>query len=143
MYKYYVFKIKTEYVKITRNNVGFLYDTFNIFRKSSIKDFCTVFSFFDLLTGKISEKILNTFLFPCFDFDGYQRNNNIHSYYDYFSKEKSILVINDRYLIIESNKKDNIFINKLRYIPNLFLCDFSSNIYFYLDTYSINTCLIS
>ena len=57
----------------------------------------------------------------------YTKFRYVHMYHDYFNDEESKMIINNSYILIKSNKVDNVFINNILDINNLFICDFKNN----------------
>ena len=63
----------------------------------------------------------------------YSKINYTHMIYDYFSKEKTKLIINKSYLYIRTTKEMPSFLKVLPKKDNLFVCDFVNKDYFWLE----------
>jgi len=65
--------------------------------------------------------------------DGYTLFKNRHKYLNYFSKEESELIVKSNYMLLISNKEDNLFLKEIKKISDLFICDFDSTEYFFVS----------
>ena len=63
----------------------------------------------------------------------YTKINNTHIINDYYTEEKSKLVINPSYLLIRSTKQIPTFLRTITKKNNIFVCDFDNIDYFWLD----------
>ena len=63
--------------------------------------------------------------------DGYILFKNRHKYINYFTKEESELIVKYNYMLLISNKENNIFLTELKKINDLFICNFETTDYYW------------
>ena len=134
MRTFYLFKIKTNYSILTKNNPYNLYKTLEEIyhlKKDEIKIAYDLFSHIwdtfnkELLDNNIYEYYKNKYT--------YTKINNTHIINDYYTDEKSKLTINPTYLLIRSTKQIPTFLRTITKKNNIFVCDFDNIDYFWLD----------
>ena len=65
--------------------------------------------------------------------DGYTLFKNRHKYINYFTKEESELVVKYNYMLLISNKENNLFLKEIKKITDLFICDFDVADYYFVS----------
>ena len=134
MRTFYVFKIKDEYSKLTRNIPYNLYNTYLSIRMSNPDNIEYIYNQYKSITDKVSVSEINKYLLGKMKrYDGYSIYRNTHMYNDYYSDEVSKLIIFNSYFILKSNKPNSTFFTALYNIPNLFVIDFENKDYFWLS----------
>lgn len=134
---YYIFSIKDDVYKITKNDPEKLYNVLsNIYSlpkkesKLGYKVFERTCMFFDKQNINLLIKRLNSdnYSYTCF------RNNHIIN--DFYNNETTKLTINYSHLILKTNIEYPRFLSEIRSLKNLFICDFINEDYFYLKEIS-------
>ena len=64
---------------------------------------------------------------------GYTLFKNRHKYINYFTKEESELIVKYNYMLLISNKENNIFLDEIKKISDLFICDFNTTDYYFVS----------
>lgn len=132
---YYLFKINDSYAKLTRNNPFNLYMILNGIYRSSIKDIKEAYHLYHSIHKTFTKAELNSFFKLLKKDDNYQVYNKMHAYHNYFTKEESRLFVHQTYLLLKSNKKNPVFLTYIQKAEHIFLCDFKTNTYFWLDEF--------
>ena len=85
--------------------------------------------------NSINKDDLNNQLFLSYkDKSYYTKFLNTHMINDYFTHEKTKLIVNKKYLVIKSNEEVPLFFKDIdRNEKNLFVCDFINKDYFWLE----------
>lgn len=134
MRTFYLFKINDEYSNLTKNIPFNLYNTYLSIKLSNKNNLDYLFNQYNSITNQILMPELNKLLYlKMKDMDGYSVYRNVHMYNNYYNNEVSKLIINNSYLILKSNKQNNIFFTMLYDIPNIFVIDFENKDYFWLE----------
>lgn len=130
---YYIFSVKDEIYKITKNNPEKLYEViksiYTLDKKDSIlgyKIFERTCNFFDKKSINLHLKNSNmdNFSYTCF--------KNTHIINDFYNNETTRFTINYSHLLLKTNILYPKFLSEIRYLKNLFICDFENDDYFYL-----------
>ena len=130
---YYIFSIKSDIYKITKNNPERLYivlkSIYSLSKKDSkigYKIFEKTCDFFDKNNINVQIKRINSdnYSYTCF------RNNHIIN--DFYNNESTKLTINYSHLLLKTNILYPKFLSEIRNLKNLFICDFINEDYFYL-----------
>lgn len=134
MRTFYIFKINSDYYKLTKNIPSNLYEAYLNIKIGTRCNINLLFNEYKSITDNYSKNRLNSYIYNKMKgIDGYILNNNIHTYNNYYTDEKSTLNIYNSYMIIRSNSNTSYFFNELLYIPNLFVIDFESEDFFWLS----------
>ena len=132
MRTFYLFKLNNIYSSIAENkpnNIYLLYKSIYTYDK---KDIIVAFDLFNDISLPINIDFIDTYIFNKLKIDeNYTKYRNIHMYNNYLTNEVSKMNILKSFIKIKSNFEDNIFINNLKEITSLFVCDFMYNNYEY------------
>ena len=133
MRTFYIFKIKTEYSKLTKDLPDNLYYTFLKMRLSQHYNLAYVTNQYQSIIANLNRDDLSHQLSQQLnDSDGYMIYRYTHMYNNYYSDEVSKLTIYRSFLILKSNKPNSTFFTLLYQIPHLFVIDFENKDYFWL-----------
>lgn len=132
---FYIFKIKKPYVILTKNNPYHLYKTIEHIYYLKPNELKLGTNVFDNLSGTFNKDNLNDNLYSYYKSkESYTKFKNTHTIIDYFTKEKSRLIINKSYLLIQSTEEVPSFLKILsKNKGDIFVCDFQNKDYFWLD----------
>ncbi len=134
MRSFYIFRIKDEYVSLTKNNPYHLYrilDYIYHMEESNIKEAIKIFS---KIINDFNSKAIDIKVFKNFrDNYSYTKYRNIHQINDVYKREQSKLIVKNKFLLLQSNTLKPLFIDSLKDYDNLFCCDFENKDYFWLN----------
>lgn len=131
MNKVYIFKINNTFSILNKYNTYNLFVLLSGLVNTSEFDLIKAKTLYDSITEKLEISDIN--LLKMLDNDNYIINNNIHYYNDYFSKEKSKLIVHNNYISLYSNKETSIFFNSISNIKNMFYINFRKKEYGWLS----------
>ncbi len=138
MRTFYAFKIREEYAILTKNNPYSLFRMLEFIYHLDRNELTTGMDLFYKMVDKLNTQNLENQLLKHYQENyGYTKFKNMHQFHDYYEKEASKLLIKDHYLLLESSILKPTFLQDLKNISRLFLCDFENKDYFWLDTLSI------
>jgi len=133
MRKFYLFKIKDEYLKYKSYNLYKAID--NIYHLKE-NDYKYGINYFNHLRAKFNKEILNNNIFNYYkDKYNYTKVNNAHYINDYYTNENTKLTIYNNFLLIETNKPNPLFFELFKKSNNIFVVDFNNRDYFWLNDY--------
>ena len=113
--------------KKTPYNIYLLLNT--IYRHNK-KDILVAYHLFNEICMPINKYFFDEYIYDKLELDEYYTKfRYIHMYHDYLNNEESKMEVNNSYIKIKSNKENNIFINNILEINNLFICDFKNDYY--------------
>lgn len=134
MRTFYIFKIKKPYVILTKDKPYHLFNTFNNIYHLKENELKYGIQMFEQIKDDFNKDRLNNSLFNYYkDKYNYSKINNVHKIYDYYTKEKSKLIINKTYLVIKSTKDMPTFFYFFAKRDDMFVCDFKNKDYFWLE----------
>jgi len=111
-----------------------MYILFKSINSHNKNDLIVAYDLFKEICLPINKDFFNEFIYMKLRYsDNYTKYRNIHMYNDYLNDEISKMNINNSHIKIKSNKDNNVFINNLINIDNLFLCNFKNDYYKYLS----------
>jgi hypothetical protein len=134
---YYIFSIKDDILKITKNNPERLYvllkSIYSLDKENSklgYKVFQKTCNFFDKKNINLHIKELNSdnYSYICF--------RDSHIINDFYNNESTRLTVNYSHLVLKTNILYPRFLSEIRNLKNLFICDFTNEDYFYLKDIS-------
>ena len=129
MRTFYLFKIKKTYYNLTKNNPYNLFKALESIYYSNNYEITYSINFFNQIKENFNKDHLNNQIYETYkDNYSYTKCNNIHLINDYCKKE-----INKTYLLIKSTKQIPAFLKNIPYEENIFVCDFKSKDYFWLN----------
>ncbi len=138
---YYIFKISEELIPIVKNNPNKLYETLESIYMINEDNLNLGVSLYQKLIKRIKKDEVNMLLKDIYrDNINYTNHLNIHTYNDYLRNEKTKIFINNSYIKIKTDVNFPIFLNDIKNIKNLFVCDFINIDYFWLK--EITTTLV-
>ena len=92
------------------------------------------YDLFNDISLPINSDFINLYLFNRLkEDDSYSKFKSVHMYNNYYTNEVSKLSVFNSYIKLKSNFYDNTFINNLKEITNLFVCDFMYDKYKFLN----------
>ncbi len=138
MRSFYIFKIKDEYAILTKNNPYQLFRLLDFIYNLDKEDISRGIDLFYKLVEKLDGKSLDIQLFKNYRENYfYTKFKNIHQVNNIYKKEESKLTIRNHYLLLVSTIIKPVFLNDLKTINNLFLCDFENKDYFWLEKLAV------
>ncbi len=139
MKEYYIFNIKTEFIKLYKDQPSNLFYIFNRIYNMKKIDKMYGYNLFSQISNFFDKRDINEFIFNRYkDKIMYSFSNDEHIINNLFLNEVSILKIKNSNLQIETNNICS-FLNDLKtYNSNLFVCNFKEQDYFFIKDYKIN-----
>lgn len=134
MRTFYLFKIKDYYTNLTKESPYNLYKAIESIYYLKKEEITTAFNLFTQIRDTFNKEYLNNNIFEYYKnrYD-YTKVNDTHMIYNYYSKEKSKLIINNTFLYIKSTKDTPTFLRAINHKENIFVCDFDNIDYFWLE----------
>lgn len=137
MRTFYLFKIKQSYKELTKNNPYNLYKAIENIYYLKQEELTYFYNFFTQIKENFNKETLDNNIFEYYKNKyTYTKVNDTHMIYDYYTEEKSKLIINNSYLYIKSTKNIPTFLKAIIRKENIFVCDFDSKDYFWLEELS-------
>lgn len=134
MRTFYIFKVKDEYATLTKNNPYQLFRLLEFIYNLDRKEVSRGADLFYKMIEGLNSKALDIYMFKKYRENYfYTKFKNIHQMNNFYKKEESKLIVRNHYLLLESTVIKPIFLDDLKEIPNLFLCDFENKDYFWLE----------
>lgn len=138
MKTFYIFKINNDYLSLSKASPENMYVLFKSINNHKKDDIIVAYDLLKEISKPINKEFFNQYIYTKLRYhESYTKYRNIHMYNDYLNNEISKMNINNSHIKIKSNKDDNIFINNLINIDNLFICDFKNDYYKYLNEKNI------
>lgn len=132
---YHIFSMKDEFLSLYQDNPELLYQILRQIYYMHECDIDYAFNLFDQLTEKIKKIALDKSLFiELHKKMIYSKSGNQHIINNIYKDEVSILVVKNSHILITTNHSSSSFFQFL--LPrnhNYFVCDFTSNDYFWLN----------
>jgi len=133
MRTFYIFKINNEFKSLTNDIPYNLYKTFETIYNFSNQDFSLAYDLFNKVALPFNKKKLNVNIFANNrSNNNYSKVNNIHFINNYYTDEKTELVVKKTHLLLKTTVLMPAFFNDLKY-GDLFVCDFENKDYFWLE----------
>ena len=134
MRTFYLFKIKTNYSILTKNNPYNLYKTLEEIYHLKKDEIKVAYDLFSQIRDTFNKELLDNNIYEYYkNRYTYTKIKNTHIINDYYTKEKSKLIINPTYLLIQSTKQIPTFLRTITKKNNIFVCDFDNIDYFWLE----------
>ena len=125
MRTFYLFKLNYTYYNEANNNpdnVYLLFKSIYDYNKSNIE---VAYDLFNDIASPLNYEFIDSYILNKLKIDeSYTKYRNIHMYYNYLTQEVSKMNIMKSHIKIKSNQYNNIFMNNLKDITDLFVCDF-------------------
>ncbi len=136
---FYIFQIKKDLEKITKENPYMLFHTLETIYYREPDDIKLGYMFLKQIIEPIAIKDLDVLLFKKYKENYfYMKYRNVHSMHDVYRKENTTLTLNKTYIKLETNVIKPRFLNELRKNSNFFICDFTEKDYFWLDSLEVS-----
>ena len=134
MRRYYVFKIRKEFIKLYKDNPVNLFDNLKRIFYTDKKYLQYSFNLYNQITEKLEREQLDRYLYiKLHNKMFYIKKDRQHIINNLYKDEISILEIKNSYISIEVNNNDSMFFAFLHnYYPDYFVCDFHNIDYFFL-----------
>lgn len=136
MRNFYIFEIKKEVKKLTKENPYDLFHTLETIYYHR-EDTGASYVFLRQLIEPISIRDLDILLFKHYKENYfYTKYRNVHNMHDVYRKENTTLKLFKTYLKLETNVVKPRFLEELQKNHNFFVCDFEEKDYFWLESLS-------
>lgn len=136
MRTFYLFKIKPTYSNLTKDNPYNLYKAIEGIYHLKQEELLTAYNFFNQIRDNFNKEYLDNNIFEYYKNKyTYTKVNNTHIINDYYSDEKSRLIINKTYLVIKTSLEYSSFLKAITKKKNIFVCDFDNIDYFWLEEF--------
>lgn len=135
MRRYYVFRIRKEFVKLYRDNPVHLFNNLRRIFYSDKKYLQYNFNLYNQITEKLDKDQLDRYLYiKLHNKMFYIKKEEQHIINNLYKDEVSILEVKNSYIVIEVNNNYSMFFEFLNnYYPDYFVCDFHTIDYFWLN----------
>jgi len=134
MRTFYLFKIKKSYTELTKSTPYNLYKAIENIYYLKQEDLNYFNNFFVQIRDTFNKEYLDNNIFEYYKNKyTYTKVNDIHMINDYYTAEKSKLIISKSYLYIKSTKNLPTFLKAITRKDNIFVCDFVNKDYFWLE----------
>lgn len=137
---YFIFDIKEEFIKLYTGNERVLYGILKQIYMLEREEVSFGYNLFSQLTNQINKKEIDCQLFIQFHQDvPYSKKGNTHYINNLYKDEVSRLIIKKTYIRLETEQKFSTFFSILKnFSKNYFVCDFTSQDYFFLNSDETN-----
>jgi len=130
----YVFKIKKEFKNLVKGQEFNLYEAINSINYINRKDVEYAYNLLLSINVPLNKFQINKMIYNNLKkLDGYTLFKNKHKYINYFTKEESELIVKYNYMLLISNKENNLFLREIKKIADLFICDFDVADYYFVS----------
>ena len=134
---FYIFQISADIEKVTKENPYELFHTLEVIYYGMKADINLGYVFMTQLIEPIKIKDFDIALFKRYKENYfYTKYRNVHSMHDVYRKENTKLTLYKTYLKLETDVIKPKFLEELQKNHSLFVCDFESMDYFWLDSLS-------
>jgi len=134
MRTFYLFKIKKSYSELTHDTPYNLFKAIENVYYLKQEDLSYFNNFFVQIRDTFNKEYLDNNIFEFYKNKySYTKVNNVHMINDYYTAEKSKLIISKSYLYIKSTKNLPTFLKAITRKDNIFVCDFVNKDYFWLE----------
>ncbi len=134
MRTFYLFKIKKSYTELTKTAPYNLYKAIENVYYLKQEDLNYFNNFFVQIRDTFNKEYLDNNIFEYYKNKyTYSKVNDIHMIHDYYTEEKSKLIVSRSYLYIKSTKNLPTFLKAITRKDNIFVCDFANKDYFWLE----------
>ena len=132
---FYIFKINPYIEVMLKDNPYELYHALQTIYYRDEDDINIGYKFISQLIEPLVVKDLDIAIFKKYKNNYfYMKYKNVHSMHDVYRKENTVLSIYKTYIKLETNKIKPQFLESLKKVPHLFVCDFQTKDYFWLDS---------
>ena len=135
MREFYIFNINNEYKYNTKIDPYFLYKIFEELHNLNQLNIKYGINIYNNITNPINKKYFNSIIYNKYKNNySYTKYMNKHQFNNYYNNEKSLLIINNSYIKLDTSSINSSFLKYLNKYRNLFACDFDNKDYFWLET---------
>ena len=131
MRHFYIFKINPSVSKVFKNRPYEVFHTLETLYYRTDDDIYLGKNFVKQFIFPISLKELDI-----------MKYKNVHSLHDFYRKESTTLSLHKTFLKLDTNVVKPCFLKELQEFNNLFVCDFESKDYFWLDSFKLGAVFI-
>lgn len=133
MRTFYIFKINKEFVSLTKDSPYTLFKSLEQIYYINRKDLQRAFELYETIAIPFDKQSTNIAIFDSYrSNDFYTKVNSIHFISNYYTDEKTKLVVKNSHLTLNTSSATPCFLRNLTG-NNLFVCDFKNKDYFWLD----------
>lgn len=133
MRMFYIFRINEEIFKLTKNKPENIYHFLEEIYLMNDNEKEKGKLLLENISLKFNKENINSLLKEIYrDNINYTCYDNIHTYNDFMKDEQTKIYVYNTYIKIKSNVNNPIFLNDIKNIKNLFVCDFINMDYFWL-----------
>lgn len=134
MRTFYIFNINKSFYQLMKKNPYELYKTLEDIHSFDSENADIAYDLFNQIASPFNKSKINNLIFgKTKDNDFYSKFHNIHRVQNKYVLEDSALVVNNAFLLLESNITKPTFLTSLQECKNLFVCDFKNKDYFWLN----------
>ena len=138
MRTFYIFKINKEFAILTKNCPYNLFRSMEQIYYASSNDIATVYNIYEQLILPLDKTKINLNLYEKFkEDDYYTKFRNTHMINNFYSDEQTKLIVNSSFMLLRSTKASPTFLNFLKDLENMFVCDFENKDYFWLQEVTV------
>ena len=135
MREFYIFNINNEYKYNTKIDPYFLYKIFEELHNLNQLNIKYGINIYNNITNPINKKYFNSIIYNKYKNNySYTKYMNKHQFNNYYNNEKSLLIINNSYIKLDTSSINSSFLKYLNKYRNLFACDFDNKDYFWLES---------
>lgn len=134
MRTFYIFNINQNFYHLMKNNPYHLFRTLEDIHNFDKSEATIAHDLFETIASPINKIKVNNLIFKeCQDNDFYSKFHNVHRIQNKYVPEDSTLVVNNAFLLLETNILKPSFFMDLKDYNHLFVCDFKNKDYFWLN----------
>lgn len=132
MRKFYIFRIKSDFINLYQNNEICLYNALKKIYYMHREDINYGFNLFDQITDKIDKEQLDRYIFiKLHNKMYYKKYKNNHIINNLYKNEITTLKIKNTHIYMETDETYSILFNIINsFYEEYFICDFDNNDYF-------------
>ena len=134
MRTFYIFKINNEFATLTKNCPYNLFKSMEQIYYADKNDVSTAYNIYEQIILPLNKMKINLDLFSQYkEDDHYTKFRDTHMINKFYNDEQTKLIVNSSYMVLKSTKSSPTFLDDLRELENLFVCDFENKDYFWLE----------
>ena len=134
MRTFYIFKINNEFATLTKNCPYNLFKSMEQIYYADKNDVSAAYNIYEQIILPLNKMKINLDLFAQYrEDDHYTKFRDTHMINNFYNDEPTKLIVNSSYMVLKSTKSSPTFLDDLRELENLFVCDFENKDYFWLE----------
>ena len=107
---FYIFKVNSDYSKLTRTIPSNLFSAYLNIKLSTQNNLEYLYNEYFSFTDSIKKKDVSSFIYSKLNRDdGYSLYGNVHMYNNYYTDEISKLIVKSSFMVLKSNKVNSTF----------------------------------